>query len=89
MSLSKQEKADVLEKFGASKNDSGSSEVQIVLLSKRIDSLQPHFKNHIHDHHSRRGLLAMVSKRRKMLDFLKKKDLEKYQSLIKELGLRR
>ena len=89
MSLTKQEKAEVLENFGRSKNDSGSPEVQIVLLSKQINNLQPHFKSHIHDRSSRRGLLGMVSKRRKMLDFLKKKSLPRYQSLIKQLGLRR
>ena len=75
--------------FGRSKNDSGSPEVQIVLLSKQINNLQPHFKKHTHDRSSRRGLLGMVSKRRKMLDFLKKKNLPVYQSLIKKLGLRR
>lgn len=89
MSLTKQEKNEILKSFGKNEKDSGSAEVQVALLSKRISHLRPHFKKHAHDYHSRTGLLSMVSRRRKMLDFLKKKDFDRYQSLIKELGLRR
>lgn len=70
-------------------NDTGSPEVQVALLSARIDDLSGHFKEHIHDHHSRQGLLRMVSLRRKLLDYLKKKDGDRYRALIARLGLRK
>ena len=89
MSLSNEQKVEIIKEFGKSETDSGSPEVQIALLSANIEGLQGHFKEHIHDHHSRRGLLRMVSQRRKLLDYLKKKDIERYRAIIKELGLRK
>ncbi len=89
MSLSTEQKAAIIAEYGKAGTDTGSSEVQIALLSANIDQLSGHFKEHIHDHHSRRGLLRMVSQRRKLLDYLKRKDLERYRSLIGRLGLRK
>ena len=89
MSLSAAKKAEVLSEYKLSESDTGSAEVQVALLSKRIENLTDHFKTHLHDHHSRQGLLKMVSQRRKLLDYLKTKDLERYRSLIARLGLRR
>lgn len=89
MSLNAENKASIVEEYGAQSGDTGSPEVQIALLSARIDDLSGHFKEHTHDHHSRQGLLRMVSKRRKLLDYLKKKDVERYRSLISRLGLRK
>lgn len=82
-------KTEIIEKHKRHEGDTGSPEVQIALLTDRINILTEHFKTHQKDHHSRRGLLKMVGQRRRLLDYLKKKDLEKYRSLIKELGLRR
>ena len=78
-----------LEKFKTSSNDTGSVNFQAALITKRINKLSEHFKVHKKDHHSRQGLIRMVNKRRKLLDYLKKKDLNKYSSLIKELNLRK
>lgn len=89
MSLSTEEKAKIVADFARSEGDTGSPEVQVALLSAQIDHLQGHFKTHIHDHHSRRGLLRMVSQRRKLLDYLKGKEASRYQTLIERLGLRR
>lgn len=89
MSLSNEQKADIIKQYGKGENDTGSPEVQIALLSANIEGLQGHFKEHIHDHHSRRGLLRMVSQRRKLLDYLKKKDVERYRTIIASLGLRK
>ena len=89
MSLNAEAKAKIVEDYARGEGDTGSPEVQVALLSHQINHLQGHFKEHIHDHHSRRGLLRMVSQRRKLLDYLKGKDLERYQSLISRLGLRR
>lgn len=89
MSLSTERKAEILAKFGRSSNDTGSSEVQIALLTEQINHLQEHFRVHTKDHHGRRGLLGMVSKRRKLLDYLKRKDVNKYAELVSTLGLRR
>lgn len=89
MSLSNQEKAAIVAEHGRGANDTGSPEVQVALLSAQINHLQGHFKAHKHDHHSRRGLLRMVSQRRKLLDYLKRKDVSRYSSLIEKLGLRR
>jgi small subunit ribosomal protein S15 len=89
MSLSNEAKAKIVAEHGRGNNDTGSPEVQVALLSAQINHLQGHFKQHIHDHHSRRGLLRMVSQRRKLLDYLKRKDSERYQSIIEKLGLRR
>ena len=89
MSLSAEAKAKILADFGRGTNDSGSPEVQVALLTAQINHLQGHFKQHIHDHHSRRGLLRMVAQRRKLLDYLKRKDNGRYAELIAKLGLRR
>ena len=79
----------IIAEFGRVPNDTGSPEVQVALLSARIDHLSEHFKTHKQDHHSRRGLLMMVNQRRSLLGYLKKKDLARYQTLIEKLGLRR
>ena len=89
MSLSTVEKAEVVGKFQQSEGDTGSPEVQVALLTTRILQLTEHFKEHIKDHHSRRGLLHMVNQRRKLLDYLKGKNVERYRALISSLGLRR
>jgi small subunit ribosomal protein S15 len=89
MSLSTQETATILAEYAVKEGDTGSPEVQVALLTHNINKLQGHFKDHKKDHHSRRGLLRMVSTRRKLLDYLKSKNLERYQALIKSLGLRR
>jgi small subunit ribosomal protein S15 len=89
MSLSTAEKSEIIKQFGRSPGDTGSSEVQIALLSARIDHLGRHFGHHKSDHHSRHGLLRMVNKRRQLLDYLKDKDQPRYQELIGTLGLRR
>ena len=89
MALSASEKAQIVKEFQQSEGDTGSPEVQVALLSANIDKLQEHFKANKQDHHSRRGLIRMVNQRRKLLDYLKGKDFDRYQSLIKKLGLRR
>lgn len=89
MSLTLEQKQEIIAKHGRSEGDTGSAEVQIALLTARITSLSDHFKTNIHDHHSRQGLLKMVSGRRKMLDYLKKSDVTRYRDLIADLGLRR
>ncbi len=82
-------KSEIIAKYKIHDKDTGSPEVQIAILTERINHLTEHFKVHKKDHHSRRGLLKMVGQRRRLLGYLKKKDLERYRSLIKELGLRR
>jgi len=82
-------KSKVVSEFKRSESDTGSPEVQVALLTARIQHLTGHFKNHKHDHHSRRGLLRMVNQRRSLLDYLKKKDIQRYRDLIERLGLRR
>ncbi|WP_371189322.1 30S ribosomal protein S15 [Thalassotalea maritima] len=89
MSLSAQEKAAIVAEYATKEGDTGSPEVQVALLTTQINHLQGHFKKHIHDHHSRRGLLRMVSQRRKLLDYVKRKDVARYQDLIQRLGIRR
>lgn len=89
MALSAQEKAAVIRDNAVAESDTGSPEVQVALLSANIDKLQQHFKEHGKDHHSRRGLIRMVNQRRKLLDYLKRGDLGRYQDLIARLGLRR
>ncbi|MCF6255979.1 MAG: 30S ribosomal protein S15 [Gammaproteobacteria bacterium] len=89
MSLDATKKAEIVKKYARDDADTGSPEVQVALLSAQIDDLSGHFKNHIHDHHSRQGLLRMVSRRRKLLDYLKNKHVERYRELISQLGLRR
>tara|TARA_B100001250_G_C19050838_1_gene465775 strand:- start:154 stop:423 length:270 start_codon:yes stop_codon:yes gene_type:complete len=89
MALSTEKKAEIVKEFGSSENDTGSPEVQIALLTANIEELQSHFKEHAHDHHSRVGLLRMVSQRRKLLNYLRNKSPDRYTSIIKKLGLRR
>ena len=89
MALTTEQKAEILKEHGQKEGDTGSPEVQIALLSANINGLQDHFKTNKQDHHSRRGLIRMVNQRRKLLDYLKRKDFERYQSLIQRLGLRR
>ena len=89
MSLTAEQKAEIVAKFAQKQGDTGSPEVQVALLSAQIDDLQGHFKEHKHDHHSRRGLIRMVNQRRKLLDYLKGKDTTRYSALIGRLGLRR
>lgn len=89
MAISAETTANIVNEFKRSENDTGSPEVQVALLSARINDLSEHFKAHIHDHHSRQGLLRMVSQRRKLLDYLKQKDVQRYRDLISSLGLRK
>ena len=89
MTLTQEDKRAVTEQFGKDANDTGATEVQIALLTRRINTLTEHLREHKHDHHSRRGLLMLVGRRRRFLNYLQKKDLERYRSLIRELGLRR
>jgi small subunit ribosomal protein S15 len=89
MSLATENKSSVVNKYRIHKTDSGSPEVQVALLSQRILQLTEHFKTHKKDHHSRRGLLTMVARRRKMLNYLKDRSPERYQALIQSLGIRR
>nr|AAV39602.1 ribosomal protein S15 [synthetic construct] len=88
-SLSTEATAKIVSEFGRDANDTGSTEVQVALLTAQINHLQGHFAEHKKDHHSRRGLLRMVSQRRKLLDYLKRKDVARYTQLIERLGLRR
>ena len=87
MNLSKEEKQEIISKFGANDNDSGKAEVQIALLTARINKLTDHFSEHKKDHHSRRGLIRAVNQRRKLLDYLKRKNVDKYKEILKELNL--
>ncbi|MFC1840684.1 30S ribosomal protein S15 [Thermodesulfobacteriota bacterium] len=89
MVLTTEAKKEIIEKFKLHGKDTGSPEVQIALLSNRITYLTDHFKTHKKDHHSRRGLLKLVGQRRKLLNYLKKSDLSRYQQIIKELGIRK
>lgn len=89
MAVTTAEKAKIVELHQRKTGDTGSPEVQIALLTSRINGLTDHFKAHVKDHHSRRGLLKMVSQRRKMLDYLKRTDTENYRKLIEQLGLRK
>lgn len=89
MALSQQNKVEVIEKFKRSDNDTGSPEVQIALLTERIRQLTEHFKVHKKDHHSRRGLLMLVSQRRRLLDYLRSRSVGRYRTLIGELGIRK
>ncbi len=89
MPLDSAKKQEIISQYQQGTSDTGSPEVQVALLSARIDELTNHFSEHKHDHHSRRGLLKMVNQRRKLLDYLKGKDVSRYQDLIKRLGLRR
>ena len=89
MALAAERKSEVVKKFARSPGDTGSAEVQIALLSERISYLTEHFKAHAKDHHSRRGLLKLVGQRRRLLDYLKRKDSDRYADLIRRLGIRK
>ena len=89
MPLDTQTKQDIIAEYGTKPGDSGSPEVQVALLSKRISDLTEHLKIHQHDHHSRRGLLLLVGQRRRLLKYLQATDIERYRSLIERLGIRR
>ena len=89
MTLTTEKKKEVIEKYKTSNDDTGSANVQVALLSEKIDSLSNHFKSHKKDNHSRRGLLMIVNKRRKLLDYLKSKNFSTYKQLISDLGLRK
>lgn len=89
MTLSVEQKADIVSRFRRAPDDTGSPEVQVAILTARIQYLTDHFKTHIHDRHSRQGLLRLVSKRRRLLDYLRRVDHGRYRSLIGDLGLRR
>jgi small subunit ribosomal protein S15 len=89
MALLKEQKSTLITDYRRTETDTGSPEVQIALLSRRIEELTEHLKNHQKDHHSRRGLLQMVGKRRRLLDYLRREDVERYRALIARLGLRR
>jgi small subunit ribosomal protein S15 len=89
MALTAQDKSAVVQEHQRSDGDTGSPEVQVALMTARIQDLSDHFKTHIHDHHSRQGLLRLVNHRRKLLSYLKKTDVERYRALISKLGLRK
>ncbi len=89
MSLGTTEKSKVIEQFQTNEGDTGSTRVQIAILTRRINDLTEHFRNHAKDHHSRRGLLKMVGRRRRLLDYLKRKDVDKYRRILEELNLRK
>jgi small subunit ribosomal protein S15 len=89
MPLSNEKAKDLIKKFGRNDSDSGTTEVQVAILSERIKYLTDHFKTHKKDHHSRRGLLKLVGRRRRLLDYLAHRDINRYRSLIKELNIRR
>jgi small subunit ribosomal protein S15 len=89
MALTKERKKDVIKTYKKHESDTGSPEVQIALLTERINTLTEHFKIHKKDHHSRRGLLKLVGQRRQLLDYLKSKDIERYRSIITKLGIRK
>ena len=89
MALTKEEKSAIIKDFAKNEKDTGSAEVQIAILTKEINELTEHLKTHIHDYHSRRGLLKKVGQRRNMLNYLAKKDIQSYREVIKKLGLRK
>jgi small subunit ribosomal protein S15 len=89
LAQTKQQKQEIIEQYRAHESDSGSAEVQVALLSQRIAELTEHFKTHKQDHHGRRGLLKLVGRRRRLLDYLKSTDIERYRTTIERLGLRR
>ena len=89
MSITAERKQEVMKEFATKKEDTGSPEVQVAILTERINNLTEHFKTNNKDHHSRRGLLKMVGHRRRLLDYLKQKDAKRYETLIKKLGLRK
>jgi small subunit ribosomal protein S15 len=89
MTVTAERKRELVSKFGRSESDTGATEVQVALLTDRINDLTEHLRTHSKDHHSRRGLLKMVGHRRRLLQYLQRRDLERYRELVRELGLRR
>ena len=89
MSLTQQQKLDYVKKYGKGPNDTGSPEVQIAIITAHINILSPHFETHVKDHHGRVGLLKLVGKRRRLLDYLMRKDIERYRKIIQELDIRK
>ena len=89
MSLTVEDKQEIVARFGKDENDTGATQVQVALLTRRINHLTEHLREHKHDHHSRRGLLMLVGQRRRFLNYLQKSDLEGYRKLVKDLGLRK
>jgi small subunit ribosomal protein S15 len=89
MSITVERKKDLIDTYAIAKGDTGSADVQVAILSERIRNLTEHFKDHVKDRHSRRGLLKMISTRRKLLDYLKREDVTRYETLIKALGIRK
>jgi len=89
MTLTQERKQELIEKFGDSPTDTGKAEVQIALMTVRINDLNEHLRTHKKDHHSRRGLLMLVGRRRRLINYLRRSDLERYRALLRELGLRR
>ena len=89
MALNQQQTAEIIRNFQSSENDTGSTEIQVALLTEKITDLSEHFKTHKKDHHSRQGLLRMVNRRRKLLDYLRRTDINRYRGLISRLGLRK
>ncbi len=89
MTLTKEEKLEIIREHGRAESDTGSPEVQVAMLTRRINTLTEHLREHRHDHHSRRGLLKLVGRRRRFLNYLQREDVERYRNLIRELGLRR
>ena len=89
MALTKEKKAELVSKFGRDSKDTGSIEVQIAILTEEINTLTEHFKEHAHDHHSKRGLLKKVGQRRSLLNYLIKNDVTRYRAIVKKLGLRK
>lgn len=89
MSISREVKQQIIDEYATHEGDTGSPEVQVAVLSRRISNLTAHLKDHPHDHHTRRGLMALVGRRRRMLGYLKNTDIERYRSLIERLGLRK
>jgi small subunit ribosomal protein S15 len=89
MPLTVEDKREIVRKFGRDENDTGSAEVQVAILTARINQLTEHLREHKHDHHSRRGLLMLVGQRRRLLNYLQRRQLDRYRTLIAELGLRR
>jgi small subunit ribosomal protein S15 len=89
MTLTKDQKTEIIQEHARSTGDTGSTEVQIAILTKRISDLTDHLKTHKHDHHSRRGLLMLVGRRRRLLEYLKREDIQRYRDIVAKLGLRR
>lgn len=89
MAIDAEQKRDIIDRFRLHESDTGSTEVQVAILSERINYLTNHFKTHAKDHHSRRGLIKLVGQRRRLLNYLKEKDIDRYRTLIEQLGLRK